>query len=201
MTTRLTIVRHGTTVWMEQGLTHGRLDAPLSELGVRQAQAAAAALHGRQFEAFYSSPTGRAWQTAQILAPAVGLQPEPLDLLMEQDFGALEGTPMHRMPAVLMALRMISGWVLPFGRGGETFGAVSRRAKKVLDQLARQHPQGAVLIVSHSGLINTLLRRLTGRLFGFYLIRPASITEVELDGHGRGKILTDIETAFRPKAM
>jgi broad specificity phosphatase PhoE len=50
---------------------HGRLDAPLSERGIQEAQQTANELRGRTFDVFYSSPTGRAMQTTQIIGAAV----------------------------------------------------------------------------------------------------------------------------------
>jgi broad specificity phosphatase PhoE len=54
--TFLTLVRHGTTEWIEQGRLHGILDAPLSARGRQEANLAAAALAKQHFDAFYTSP-------------------------------------------------------------------------------------------------------------------------------------------------
>jgi len=89
----LVLVRHGETEWMERGRLHGRLDSPLSPTGRRHAELAAARLRGEQFQALYSSPLGRAMETAAILGRAVGLTPQPVDGLAELDFGWLEGAP------------------------------------------------------------------------------------------------------------
>jgi probable phosphoglycerate mutase len=98
---------------MEQGIIHGRLDSPLSELGVSQALAAAEVLRNRKFDAFYSSLTGRAWQTAQIISSSVGISPRPFDLLVEQDFGTLEGKKVKRPPTPFLMIRFLLAWVIP----------------------------------------------------------------------------------------
>jgi broad specificity phosphatase PhoE len=89
--TFLTFVRHGTTEWIEQGRLHGVSDAPLSLRGQQEARLAAQALADRHFDAFYTSPLGRARETAAIIGQAIGLEPIPLDGLREMDFGWLEG--------------------------------------------------------------------------------------------------------------
>ncbi len=47
--TFITLVRHGTTEWIEQGRLHGQLDAPLSARGRQEAELAARALAGQAF--------------------------------------------------------------------------------------------------------------------------------------------------------
>jgi probable phosphoglycerate mutase len=200
MNTHLTIVRHGTTVWMERGLIHGRLDSPLSALGLRQVRSAARALAGRHFDAFYASPTGRAWETARLIGQEIGLQPAPLELLVEQDFGALEGTAVYPSPGLWLGLRMAVRWMIPFGYRGESIGTMYRRGAQALELLARQYPGGSVLVVSHSGLINMMLKHLSRRFATFFLIPPGSIIEVELGSHGRGRLLTPLKTTFKPRA-
>ena len=59
---------------------------------VQEVQKTTNELRGKIFASFYSSPTGRAMQTAGIIGAAVNLEPMPLDELMEQTFGAIEGT-------------------------------------------------------------------------------------------------------------
>src|SRR4030043_435873 len=63
----LVLVRHGETEWMERGRLHGRLDSPLSPTGRRHAEQAAQRLHRERFDALYTSPLGRAMETAAIL--------------------------------------------------------------------------------------------------------------------------------------
>jgi len=199
MTAHLTIVRHGTTEWMEQGLLHGQTDAPLSALGVSQAQAAGEALRGRKFDAFYSSPTGRAWQTAQIIAASVGMAPEPLEGLKEHNFGALEGTSARKFPSWLLFLRMAIGWQMPIGKDGESLASVYQRAGQFLDLMAHRHAGQDVLAVSHGGLINMLLRHISRSRFIYYEIQPASITEIDYGEDGKGRILTELKPLTRPR--
>jgi broad specificity phosphatase PhoE len=70
----LTIIRHGESNWNAEGRQQGHLDSGLSHRGRKQAEAMANALRGRRFDAIYSSDPGRAQQTAEIIAEALGLR-------------------------------------------------------------------------------------------------------------------------------
>lgn len=203
MSTHLTLVRHGTTEWMEKGITHGQMDAPLSSLGIQQVKAAAAYLQGRKFNAFYTSPSGRTLQTASIIGESVGLFPTPLGDLMEQNFGVAEGSTIHHFPRwghviyyVITRFYLSIGWSLPRYKNGESFRDLHERAVKALDLILKNHSGGSVLVVSHYGMISTILREVTGKRFDFYPLAPASITEVELENGRNGKILS-----IRPGSM
>jgi len=65
-------VRHGSTVWNEEGRMQGRRDVPLSDRGRAEVEVwRKAALFGRLVPTatpWYSSPLRRATETAQILS-------------------------------------------------------------------------------------------------------------------------------------
>ena len=74
------VARHGETLWNRRGLQQGQADSPLSEPGIRQAEAIAEALADRAFDALYSSDLGRAVQTAGINAFTIAGDKWRLDL-------------------------------------------------------------------------------------------------------------------------
>jgi broad specificity phosphatase PhoE len=154
----LVLVRHGETEWMERGRLHGRLDSPLSPAGRRHAQMAAARLRLERFDAVYSSPLGRAMETAAILGAAVGQTPRPIDGLAELDFGWLEGAP-----APLWRDEGAAGTAFRPVRALIHFLSAERPAhfrQRVVDTLAwivGQHPHGRLLIVAHWAVFSRLL--------------------------------------------
>jgi 2,3-bisphosphoglycerate-dependent phosphoglycerate mutase len=85
----LWLIRHGETTWNSEGRIQGHMDAPLSALGIRQANALAKRLVGKKFDAIYSSDSGRATQTANIVFPNQNLCLEAR--LREMHYGVLEG--------------------------------------------------------------------------------------------------------------
>jgi len=194
--TYITIVRHGTTEWMEHGLLHGRLDSKLSPRGLHEAQCVAAQLRGQHFDAFYSSPAGRAIETANTIASEIGMHPLPLEGLREIDFGPMEGRRMSPpldggLPAWLR-LR----WTLlapVFRLTSESRQAVGRRVVEALTWIARQHPDGHVLIVTHSGTHSTLIRLIAPEVAAhsprMVPFAPCAITEIKVQPDGTPRLL------------
>jgi len=206
--THITIVRHATTEWMEQGRMHGISDSPLSVRGRREARQAALWLHSRPpFDAFYVSPLGRARETARFISDEIGLPAVVLDDLREADFGWMEGritgsfegkplTVWHRIARVV--------WFPLYLVSGESWRQVHLRAKDALRTIVERHPDGHVLAVSHtithSALVDTVLGRKAGRLWHMYRLAPCGITEIEWDGTS-GKLVAMNQTAHLKPAQ
>jgi probable phosphoglycerate mutase len=193
METQIIFVRHGTTEWMEQGILHGRLDSPLSALGINEAREAARKLKGQAFTALYSSPAGRAFQTAQIIGGELKLKPRILPGLAERDFGRHEGKPNKWDGRMSRSLLIIRDLLSPIASQGESRSALNRRARETMNQLLNQHSGEKLLLVSHSGFINTVLQILTQHPFTYYSISPAAVIKVVVDQNGKGNVLTSLE--------
>lgn len=154
---RLTLVRHGETEWTEAGLLHGRLDSPLSAAGRRHSAQTARALEGRSFQALYSSPRGRALETAELLGAALGLRPQPLAGLAEVDFGLLEGRPLRSVDPAGRGSRLQQlAMGLTIALTGEPAWRVARRVQAALDQIVGAHRGQQVLVVTHWGVMSMI---------------------------------------------
>ncbi len=154
----LVLVRHGETEWTERGRLHGRLDSPLSAAGRRHAEQAAERLRGEHFVALFTSPLGRARQTAAILGEAVGLTPQPLDGLAELDFGWLEGAPSFLWRddgAAAPLLRPI--WAVVRMLSAERPARFRGRVAQALEEMTASHPSGRLLVVGHYAVFSRLL--------------------------------------------
>ena len=99
--TELIIVRHGKTVWNEQGKVQGACDSPLVRDGKTGAKAVGRRLRHstRPIVAIYASPLGRAWKTAELIARGMGFRDKliPDYDLRERAFGVLEGLTWQEM--------------------------------------------------------------------------------------------------------
>lgn len=150
----IALVRHGETDWNVQRRIQGRTDIPLNDTGRRQAVATGAALAESGWDAVYSSPLTRAAETAELIAAAVGA---PLlgfhASLAERSFGVLEGLDHEGRAAVEAQAATIEGL--------EARSAVIDRAGAALAEIAAAHPGGRVVVVSHGGVIHSLILHLS----------------------------------------
>ena len=86
-------LRHGESIGNAQARWQGQSDYPLTEKGRAQAQALAERwkAEGAKFDLIIASPLGRAKETAEIIAPAVGAPVEFDPILLERHIGEMEG--------------------------------------------------------------------------------------------------------------
>ena len=162
-TTQLTLIRHGETTMIADNRIHGHLDAPLSELGMRDARKTAAYFRGQTFDVLYASSLGRAMTTAGIIGEAIHLNPIPVDGLRERYYGLLEGKsldlfepdgsgPWYMRPYVYLAL----------GLTGESEEHVARRAVRSIEELLAKHRGERIIVcgpLGHPGSPFAILSR------------------------------------------
>ena len=87
---RLYLIRHGETQWNKQKLLQGKTDNPLNENGLQVAKMTAEGLRSVSFDAVYSSPLSRAYETAWLVTE--GRYPIVTDKRLEEiGFGVYEG--------------------------------------------------------------------------------------------------------------
>ncbi|MEW5812663.1 MAG: bifunctional RNase H/acid phosphatase [Actinomycetota bacterium] len=158
--TKLLLLRHGQTPLSVERRYSGRGNPALTELGERQAAAAADYLTGLgEIDAVVSSPLQRAHDTAAAAASALGLGVEVDPDLIETDFGAWEGLTFReaseRDPDVHRRWLTDTAVAPP---GGESFDAVARRVTRAQQRLLAERAGQTVLVVSHVTPIKTLLR-------------------------------------------
>lgn len=143
------LIRHAKTRWNEERRIQGWSDSPLSAVGREQAESWAPALAGMGFERIVSSDLGRARQTADLINELLDLPISEDRRLRERDFGALEGADVSCWP----------------GRGdppnGERLDQVRARALAAVGDLAGYN-QNRILVVSHHGVLESLLTYLAG---------------------------------------
>ncbi|MEV0600488.1 histidine phosphatase family protein [Streptomyces sp. NPDC050315] len=189
------LVRHGETVWHAENRYAGRTDVALTERGHAQAAELAAWAAGAGIDAVVCSPLSRARLTAEPAARALGVAPRVDERLLEVDFGRGDGLTRTEMREVFPErldafLRDPVTHHLP---GGEDPEQAAARATACLTDLARELPDGRVLVVAHSTLVRLLLCRALGIPLGTYrTVFPAlengALTELRLKG-GRASLL------------
>lgn len=158
--TRLLLLRHGQTELSVERRYSGRGNPALTDLGRRQADAAAQFLGNRGgISAVITSPLQRAHDTADAAAKALGLDVTVDADLIETDFGGWEGLTFgeaaERDPALHKRWLRDTSVAPP---DGESFDAAAERVGRARARIISEHPGETVLVVSHVTPIKTLLR-------------------------------------------
>ncbi len=159
--TRLWLIRHGETDWNVEGRWQGQAGSapPLNKKGQTQSHAIAEQLAGKEFVAIYSSDLLRARQTAEIIAPRLGLPIQFEPRLREINQGKWEGMlgsdiaaqyprewadresdPLHAQPPE-----------------GESAIEEATRVWAAADAIATLYPVGNVVVVSHGFSLATII--------------------------------------------
>jgi len=157
--TTIILVRHGTTAWNHERRYQGQLDIPLDQTGEQEAIVVAQRLKNEKLDAIYSSQLSRAARTAEIIADELGgkLTVKTIVGLQEIDTGTWSGfTPpeaQKKFPEQFVAFEKDKN--LPRG-GGESRDQLQTRTVAAVSQIAREHPGGTVVAVTHGAVIKVL---------------------------------------------
>lgn len=148
--TLLYLVRHGETDWNLQRRIQGSTDIPLNDTGRDQAASAGRLLARREWDLVVSSPLSRAFETASIIAGEIGVdEPIALDEIVERHYGEAEGLSDEELTS-----RFPGDTPVP---GREARSAVAARVIPALATLADAHPGKSLIVVSHGGVIRSVL--------------------------------------------
>lgn len=174
---RLFLVRHGDAHAGFQGVIGGpRGCNGLTDLGRRQADALRKHLvrTGRiQADVLVASVIPRAIETAQIIAPGLGLQIASHECdLCEIHTGEADGLEWAEWSTRYGAFDMEAEPDRVFAPEGESWNGFHERVRSMLERLAREHADQTVVAVCHAGVIMASLRVLLG------IPRPGSGTQI-----------------------
>jgi probable phosphoglycerate mutase len=157
------LLRHGETVWNREKRLQGHKDTPLTLRGVEQARAMGhqlkKTLRGIKPQYFFSSPIGRAYQTAVIIADSINFNTDTIatgNKLKEITFGDWDGLNMEEIIADYQDIwekRNNSKWHFS-PPNGESYATANERVKEFLDHLPKERP---IIIVAH-GSLNKVIR-------------------------------------------
>lgn len=180
MSTRLILIRHGTTDWNKQKRYCGFRDVSLNREGKLQAQKLSDRLKPLHFDRIYVSDRKRAIQTAQIIFK--GTRMTKIAGLKEVNFGAFEGLRhgeiMKKYPHVYKK------WLAnPFENNipnAENIDSFKKRVARALQRIVRHNAGKNVAIVSHGGVISVFIAGvLKSKKFWKHIPAAASMTIVE----------------------
>ena len=164
--TKLYLVRHGQSDGNAEGRFGGHGPTPLSELGLKQAEATAKLLKKEGVNAIYSSDLHRALQTAEPLSQLTGIPVIATSAFRERNVGVLEGLTFDEskqtFPKDYYAL--VNRNVHHVITEGESYRHLLRRSTTQLWEILRDHMGGRIAIFSHTGAICFMTLHLMGAI-------------------------------------
>jgi uncharacterized phosphatase len=160
--TTICIIRHGETDWNSQGRLQGHEDTELNELGRAQAIQVASYFEAEPWDVIVSSPLKRAYETAQIIGSQLSISKiQIVDEIIERCYGSASGLLYEERRS-----RFPDG--IP---DQEDFEHLRLRAMVGLTKIANDFVGKRIIVVSHGGLINSILYSLSGSEFGSFTTR------------------------------
>jgi len=163
-TTRLYLIRHGSTSLSKEDRFSGGTEIDLSDEGRWQATHLAQRLADDQISAVYCSPMRRTLETASIICKPYSLQPQPREGLREIHHGHWE--TMSRAEVEAQYPEEYAAWQEdPFTFapiGGESGLLVMARALPVIREIVVNHTGLNIAVVSHKATIRLILCSLLG---------------------------------------
>lgn len=160
----LYIVRHGETEWNINNIVQGHSDSPLTENGVTQVKKTAEELKDIDFAAIYSSDSGRAHKTANIIKLDRELAVITTAALRERNYGSFEGQAsndfkqkIHEAKEKISQLSEVERRVAKLAPDIESDAEIISRFITILREISVAHPGKNVLITCHGGPIRTFL--------------------------------------------
>ena len=175
---KLYIARHGETAWNVENKISGRTDIPLTDRGLKQAQALAEQAKGRGIDVILASPLLRAQQTAQAVSDAIGIPVQTDGRLVELDFGIFEGRDRSDPD-----FQYVRGQMPTRYPGGESAFQLAHRVYSLLEDVKERYAGQTVLLVCHGGvcrMVRSYFMDLTNDEYSFYFAPNAELVEYDM---------------------
>ncbi|QGU00262.1 Phosphoglycerate mutase family protein [Candidatus Syntrophocurvum alkaliphilum] len=187
------LLRHGETNWNYEQRYQGHTDIPLNDIGKEQARTVGKYLYKKEkIEAIYCSDLSRTKETAEIIADYLRLQVKCDARFREMSFGDWEGktfTEVHNnyKEEFNEWVKDTLNTVVPGSK--ESFTQVRERAFTSLEEISKKH-NGNVLIVTHGGVIKTLLYYIDPKndMWETY-IQPSSLSIINIE-NGKFQVIS-----------
>jgi probable phosphoglycerate mutase len=165
--TRFGLIRHAQTVWNREKRIQGQSDSPLTPEGKTQAVSWARILKRFSWHCILASDTGRALDTAKLINDTLKLELKTDSRLREQDWGQWTGKTISQLKTDFLKelqAQESAGWAF-CPPGGEDRRHVQQRSQEVLLETAGQWPGTNILVVTHEGVVKSLIYHLCDRKF------------------------------------
>lgn len=152
------IARHGETKWNREGRMQGFKNSDLTEEGISNAKSLGESLKNIDFDYIYSSPLGRALDTAKYIRKDDSINIILDDSLKELNLGLWEGMTYEEIkekyPTQYNNFREHPE--LFESQGGEKFSELIKRVEEGLSNIIKDEDHENILIVTHTCVIKAI---------------------------------------------
>jgi phosphoserine phosphatase len=199
LATKIILTRHGHVPGIEPVRFRGREDIPLTELGLKQADAVAARI-ARLWRprAIYTSPLQRCVNTANAIAEASGISCTAIEELNDLHYGTWQWKTHVEIKSSspdLYATWHRSPHLVRFP-GGESLQDLVARTSNVIRQLLHEYTDHTVILVGHDSVNRALALQILDQPLSVYWrihFDPCGLTEIDfVDGHPTVKRINDV---------
>ena len=183
------LIRHAETRWNREKRIQGQSDSPLTAEGERQALRWGPLLKPFAWDRIIASDSGRAHETAKLINGCLKISLTTDRRLGEQDWGQWAGKTITQLKTEIpheLTVQERAGWAF-CPPGGEDRRRVQERSQKALMEAAARWPGNNILVVTHEGVIKSLIYHLCGRKFLASepaLIKPYQLHRLAHDQNG-----------------
>ena len=164
--TTVIFVRHGQSTANLERIFAGHTDAPLTELGHKQAENTAKFLQNYPICAIYSSDLSRAYDTANEHAKLRGMSVQKSQQLRELFLGEWENMQVDDIIANYGRESYYDGWRDNFGTyiipGSEGAAKCADRIYGEIERICKSGEYERILIVSHGAAIRSFYAKVLG---------------------------------------
>lgn len=155
------IIRHGETIWNRECRIQGRADTELSDKGRDGAIKTREELKDIRFDAVYSSPLRRAYETANIICKDRNLEINIDERLREISFGSYEGKTYDELENEGLQFSLFFDKPECFvpAKDAESFESLIERAKSFIDEIVLKYgnTDKRIMIVAHGAMNKALM--------------------------------------------
>ena len=165
--TRFGLIRHAQTRWNREKRIQGQSDSPLTSDGKRQAACWGQLLKPFGWDCILASDMGRAQATAEHINTILKISLTTDRRLREQDWGQWSGKTIADLKTdhgAELKAQEDAGWAF-CPPGGEDRLQVWQRSHKALLEASTRWPETKILVVTHEGVLKSLIYRLCERKF------------------------------------
>lgn len=152
--TQLYLIRHGESMATLNGFVGDGGLSPLGRLQAQHLHARLAATNEIAADVLITSSFPRAVQTAEIIAPALGLVPRLDDEIQELRSGVAEDMPMKAFRETFGVSDYEKSPFRPVAPKGESWGQFMLRVATALEKIVRKHEGKTIVLVCHGGVID-----------------------------------------------